>query len=127
MKKIILGLSILSVILSCNNSSSDLTAIDSPTNIKGKQISNVSKFSGNELDEFKNDEIIQLLKDNYYLFLRSVKDSNAKSLYEASLQGEKYLDQLYAKYGKEETLLYFDELSTLDENVAADNEVFKIF
>ena len=43
------------------------------------------------------------------------------------MQGEKYLDQLYAKYGKEETLLYFDELSTLDENVAADNEVFKIF
>lgn len=126
MKKIIMGIIALSSVCSCSNSS-DLGISEIKSDTKSKQTSINSKLSKNSIEEFKNDEIIPLLKDNYYLFLRSVKDNNATSLYQASLQGEKYLDQLYVKYGKDETLMYFEELSTLDENVATDNEVFKIF
>lgn len=126
MKKIILGIILFSSIYSCSNSSDlGVNEVKTDSNIKSKNISVNSRTS--KLEEFKNDEIIPLLKDNYYLFLRSVKDNNPTSLYEATLQGEKYLDQLYVKYGKEETLAYFEELSELDSNAPSDPEVSKYF
>ena len=100
------------------------------SSIKTDEIESTSQNSNrtneNVLEDFKNDRIVIVLRENYYQFLSYVQDKNVDGVSLTITQGKIHLNQLYEKYGKANTLLYFEELGDGEQNSATDPNVLKI-
>lgn len=85
------------------------------------------RVSNDELNNFKNDEILQLFSQSYHKFVLNVKNKHYQDMAIESVKGNDYMNQLYLKYGEDKVVLYMDELSLLDVSSPTDPFIIDVF